>query len=150
MKTKFSRTAACTATAFVISYLLNFVWETLHSAFLYGEEFEAKGYVIIVNYASVMDGLIVLGIYMFVAALWRDLLWLENMRWSHLLASFAAGVAVAAGIEYERVFVLKTWSYGQLMPTIFGIGVSPLAQLGVTAVLSFMLTRRFLFMQPHR
>jgi len=53
-----------------------------------------------------------------------------------------AGLAIAAVIEYRRVFITMSWRYNQLMPTIFGIGLSPLFQLSITGVTTFWLTRR--------
>lgn len=54
------------------------------------------------------------------------------------------GVVPAAIIEYRKVFVFKEWSYTPLMPTLFGIGLSPLVQLSVTGLAAFWLTRRVL------
>jgi hypothetical protein len=131
---------------FLSSYLFNFVWESLHAVFLYeGHDFNAKIYVLMVSYVSAIDGFLILGIYLFVAALWRDMAWIRNMNAKQISMVLITGLMVAGAIEYRRVFVAKTWSYTQLMPTIFGLGVSPLLQLSLTGLLAFWLSGRVMY-----
>ena len=128
---------------FAILFLLNFVWESFHSVFLYeGMDFAAKKYVLMVSYVSAIDGSFIFGIYLFVSFLWRDIFWLRKMNRKHMFTVFITGMAIAALIEYRRVFITMSWSYNQFMPTIFGIGLSPLFQLSITGVTTFWLTRR--------
>lgn len=131
---------------FAFSYVLNFVWESLHAAFLYEghASFMAVTYVRMIAYVSAIDGALIVGIYFLVMLLWRDMLWICSMGSTHLSAVFMAGLAVAALIEYRKVFLLGAWSYTPLMPTLFGIGLSPLLQLSVTGVAAFWLTQRML------
>lgn len=133
---------------FAISFLLNFVWESFHSAFLYeGMDFAAKKYVLMVSYVSAVDGSLILGVYLFISLLWKDIFWLRKMNRKHGYTAFAAGLVIAAITEYRRVFISMTWSYNQLMPTIFGIGLSPLLQLSITGLIAFWLTRRIFCME---
>lgn len=128
---------------FAISFLLNFVWESFHSAFLYeGMDFAAKKYVFMVSYVSAVDGSLILGIYLFVSFLWGDIFWLRKMNGKHMFTVFITGMAIASIIEHRRVFITMSWSYNQFMPTIFGIGLSPLFQLSITGVATFWLMRR--------
>src|SRR6266508_511666 len=130
---------------FVFAFLLNYVWESYHAVFLYeGHDFNAKKYVHMLTYVSMVDGVLILGIYFIVSVLWKNALWLQTMNSGQVWTAVAAGMSIAAAIEYRKVFVLKTWSYTPLMPTIFGIGVSPLFQLSVTGLASFWLTKRML------
>jgi hypothetical protein len=134
------------ALVFLLSYVANFVWESLHAAFLYKDhDFNAKKYVLMVSYVSAMDGFLILGIYLFVAALWRDTAWIRNMNVKQISTALITGLLVASAIEYRRVFVTMTWSYDQLMPTIFGLGISPLLQLSVTGLLTFWLSGRIMY-----
>jgi len=129
----------------VFSFLLNYVWETVHEAFLYREHsFKAEKYIMMMLHASTVDASIILGIYLGIAALWKDILWLRAMKWQQVFAACSAGIAIAAFIEYRNVMVLKEWSYNICMPTVFGIGVSPLLQLSITGLLSFWLARALL------
>ena len=130
---------------FVFAFMLNYMWESYHAVFLYeGHDFSAEKYVRMVTYVSMVDGALILAIYLIISVLWKDVLWLQKMNRRQIWTAVAAGLAIAAAIEYRKVFVLKTWSYTPLMPTVFGVGVSPLLQLSVTGLVSFWLTRRML------
>lgn len=131
---------------FVISLVLNYMWESIHEAFLY-EVFKCKAdyYILMILEAAAIDASIILGIYLGVAALWKDILWFLKMRSGQLIAASTAGVLIAIFIEYRSAIVLKAWSYLPAMPTIFGIGLSPLVQLSATGLLAYWLARRFLF-----
>ena len=130
----------------IFSYMLNFLWESFHAVALYSKHnFQSLRYVPMVSYVAIVDAFLILGIYLFVATLWRNLFWLKDMKKRQILASIVTGMALSGLIEYERVFVSKVWAYNQLMPTIFGIGVSPLLQLSSTAVIAFLLTRAILY-----
>jgi hypothetical protein len=131
---------------FFFSFILNFVWESLHAVFLYeGHDFNAKKYVLMVCYVSAIDGILILGIYLFIAVLWRNILWLQKMSAKHICVVLITGLLLAAVIEYRKVFITKTWSYNQLMPTVLGLGVSPLIQLGITGLLAVWLSKRVSF-----
>ena len=124
----------------------NFIWESLHGAFLFeGHDMNARNYVRMVVYVSAVDSALIAGLYLFVGALWKDALWLRSMTRKQESTAFFVGLMVAAVIEYVKVSVLKTWSYTSLMPVLLGIGLSPLFQLGVTGVLTFRLSRRVLY-----
>jgi len=131
---------------FIFSYMVNFIWESLHAVFLYeGHDFNAMKYVLMVSYVSIIDGFLVLGIYLFVAALWRDLTWIREMNKKRIFTVLIAGLLLAAAIEYSKVFVTRTWSYNRLMPTIFGLGLSPLLQLSSTGLWAFWLSGKVLY-----
>ncbi len=130
---------------FAFAFLLNYLWESYHAVYLYAaHDFNAEKYVRMLSYVSAVDGSLILAIYLFLSLLWKDMLWLRKMNRRQAGVAFAAGLSIAAAIEYRKVFVLKTWSYTPLMPTVLGIGVSPLLQLSVTGLMSFWLTRRIL------
>ncbi len=130
----------------VFSYLFNFVWESVHSVWLYGNhDFGAARYVRMVAYASGMDVLLVLGIFCFISLVWRDPFWIRRMNALQAVAVVLAGMFVSGIIEYRAVYVLREWSYSPDMPLILGIGLSPLIQVGMTGLLAFRLTARLLY-----
>ena len=134
------------STVFIFAYLLNYVWESFHAVFLYQDhDFRAEMYVLMLNYVAAVDSIFIVGIYVFVAAFWWDALWLKKMDIKKAGAIVATGLLVASLIEYRKVVILKTWTYLPAMPTILGIGISPLLQLSVTGLLSIWLTRRVWF-----
>ena len=65
MKKKVAEVILVFLSIFAISYLVNFVWESFHSAFLYeGMDFAVKKYVLMVSYVSAVDGCLILGLYL--------------------------------------------------------------------------------------
>jgi hypothetical protein len=131
------------ASVFAFAFLLNYVWEAYHAVYLYeAHDFNAEKYVRMLTYVSAVDGTLIVGIHLVISVLWRNMLWLQKMNRMQVWTVVVAALAIAAAIEYRKVFVLKAWSYTPLMPVVFGIGVSPLLQLSLTGLLSFWLTRR--------
>ena len=131
---------------FFFSFILNFFWEALHAVYLYQRhDFDATNYVPMLIYVSSVDSLIVLGLYLGVGVMWLDLFWLKPFMKTQILVFAGAGAAVAAIIEYLSVFYYHRWKYTEEMPTIFGIGISPLCQLSVTGLLAVWLSRELLY-----
>lgn len=146
MRKKIEELSLALMTVFLFSFAANFIWESLHAVFLYEDhDFNAKKYVRMVGYVSGIDGLLIAGIYFLIATAGRDLFWLREMNGRQKSAVVIVGIMIAVVIEYRKVFVLKIWEYNQFMPTLFGFGVSPLLQLGITGMLAFWLTRRLLY-----
>ena len=63
---------------FITSFFLNFVWESFHSVFLYeGHNFNAARYVSMMGYVSNIDSMLILGMYVVVAVIWKNLSWIK-------------------------------------------------------------------------
>jgi len=131
---------------FVFAFPLNFLWEALHAVYLYQRhDFEAATYVPMLLYVTTIDGLIIDALYLGVAVVSRRLFWIKPLLKRHQFAFACGGCAVAALIEYRAVFVVHRWAYKPAMPTVFGIGLSPLIQLIATGLLSIWLARAVLY-----
>lgn len=131
---------------FGFSFLLNFLWEALHAVYLYQHhDFDAATYVPMLLYVSSVDSLIVLGLYLSVGLMYRNVLWIKQFRKKPVIIFLILGVAVALIIEYRAVFYTHRWMYRKAMPTIFGIGLSPLVQLSTTGILAAWLDREILY-----
>ena len=131
---------------FVFSFFLNFLWEALHAVYLYQRhDFDAANYVPMLLYVSSVDSLIVSGLYLGVSIIWLDLFWIKLFMKRQILVFTGIGLVVAAIIEYLSIFYYHRWKYNEEMPTIFGIGISPLFQLSVTGLLAVWLTRELLY-----
>lgn len=55
-----------------------------------------------------------------------------------------ATIGIAVIVEIKAIYIFGQWSYNSLMPTVFGLGLSPLLQLAVTGMMASWLTRYFL------
>lgn len=131
---------------FLFSYLLNFVWESWHGVFLYEEHnLVATKYVLMMNHVSVMDAVIITGMYFVTALVSKDIFWLKEWNGARIAVFLVIGVFVAAVIEYMAVYVLRAWSYNAFMPLVLGIGLSPLLQLSATGVLAIYVARRIFY-----
>ena len=131
---------------FVFAYLLNFFWESFHSVLLYeGHNFNAAKYVLMIGYVSIIDGLLILGSYLLIFFLWKDFFWIKEKNIKPFILFIIINLIVALVIEYRALFILGKWSYNDLMPTIFGIGLSPLVQLSITGMLAILITKKLFF-----
>lgn len=131
---------------FGFSFLLNFLWEALHAVYLYQRhDFEASNYIPMLLYVSSVDSLIIMGLYVGVSIMWLDFFWIKISMKKQLLVFAAIGIVIATIIEILSVFYYHRWMYKKLMPTVFGIGISPLVQLSITGLLAVWLTRELLY-----
>ncbi len=134
---------------FLFAWFLNFTWETFHGPYLYmmGEHMGItthQKFVPIIAWVSVKDAALVATFYAVVGVLYRNLLWIEEATWKQVSTILVIGIAAAAGIEYHAITTGR-WVYSSLMPLVFGIGLSPLFQLGVTGALSVIFAHWMLY-----
>lgn len=81
-----------------------------------------------VVHCTVGDGLIAVGTYLAAAASARTVYWPWVLPGRGLAVLWASGLAWTAFSEWRHVFKLGSWAYAEIMPTIAGIGLAPLAQ----------------------
>lgn len=131
---------------FVFSFLLNFLWEALHAVYLYQRhDFDASNYVPMLLYVSSVDSLIIMGLYIGVSISCMNFFWIKIFTKRQLFVFAGIGVLVAAIIEILSLFYFHRWAYKKLMPTVLGIGISPLIQLSITGLISVWWTRKVLY-----
>lgn len=125
------------STIFIFAFLLNFLWESIHAVLFYEghQTMESSFFVRMIAYASFIDALIILGIFISGSILWREIEWVKKYDSRKIVYTAVVGFLIAAIIEAKALF-FKQWSYNSLMPTIFGMGLSPLIQLSVTGVVA--------------
>ena len=128
----------------IFAYLLNFFWETWHATYLYETHAvdSIKSYIGMIAYVSLVDAVLLLGIFTIGAVIWKNFSWYEVMNRQKRAYVVLLAMTIAIAIEIKGVYVLDQWSYGEAMPAVFGIGISPLLQLAVTGLLSIWLIRK--------
>ncbi len=119
-----------------ISLILNIIWEFSHH-FLYIDLSGIAKYPHLVI-ASFADMLIILGIFMIISLKNRSFSWMKHPGKFDYLLVVLLGFAVAIFIEIINLN-LGRWKYTDAMPTLFGIGISPLIQLALTGVISLII-----------
>ncbi|MCJ8167129.1 hypothetical protein MKJ04_19975 [Pontibacter sp. E15-1] len=127
---------------FAVGFLVNLVWENAQ-AFLYVSYGGFWKHFWVCFIASIIDGLVILLVYLVLALLYKDIYWpRHNMFVRYALVALVGG-ALAVGFE---LWALATgeWNYTALMPVVPGleVGLSPLAQLMVLPILSYHISLR--------
>jgi len=142
---KFKQTFSCLTGIILFSFLLNFLWESLHGFSLYTDHIiDSDKYVRMMVYMSFMDAVTIFSMHLVCAFFMKDVMWLKNLNHRRVVIFFVLGLFVAVAAEYWAVYVSHEWHYNNKMPVIFGIGLSPLVQLSVTGLSAFWLTNRIL------
>ena len=118
--------------------IFNLIWEFSH----YRLYFDLTGIPSTLHLfiASFTDLFTVFFIFLIISIFRRRINWVENPNQIDYITIVISGMLIAIFIE---VYSLSRgrWAYTSLMPTIFGIGVSPLIQLFTTAIAGLLLFR---------
>lgn len=132
---------------FLFSFLLNFVWEVtqapLYTATGLGTRNIAP-FIAIRWWVSFGDAFTILAAYLITSVIFRNKRWIAETILGPWVVFFSGLVAWQAGVEYFSVYVWHRWAYGAFMPTIFGIGISPLLQMLILPWIAVILSRKYL------
>ena len=71
----------------------------------------------------------------------RDLHPWPTRYWGTCVVSIGTGVAYTVLSEWYNTTVLRAWAYSDLMPQVWGIGISPVAQWVFVPALSFAILK---------
>lgn len=121
--------------------VLHLVWETLHLP-LYTNYAGISGGMPVPLYAAFGDVLYTLGAVLFVALYKKKLLWFKEATASDYEGLAILGFFIALFVEYKAL-ALHRWAYTAAMPTLLGVGLSPLLQMTLLLPLSVFLTTRW-------
>ncbi|MEX2014036.1 MAG: hypothetical protein WD896_01630 [Parcubacteria group bacterium] len=120
---------------FIIAFVLNAVWENLHSL-LYDNYMGGEITQFILLRATLADAIMITVItlpFIFISSL-------KRLSWVIVFM----GLGLAVGIEW---YALSTgrWAYNSYMPIIplLSVGLTPTIQLGLLGFLSFKIEERF-------
>lgn len=121
---------------FLAAYALHFAWEMGHaSLFTPMDRLPYRTATAWCARAAGWDVVIGIAAYLAAALAARRLLWIRERTWLPVAIYFAVGLGVTIAIE-RWALSFGRWQYVEAMPTIAGIGLSPLLQwIGVPAVI---------------
>jgi len=123
----------------LIALILNIIWEFSHH-FLYVDLSGIPKYSHLII-ASFADMLIILGIFAIVSLKNKNLNWIKNpSKFDYFMVVFL-GLIIAIFIEMINLN-LGRLEYTLAMPTLFGIGISPLIQLALTGIISLIFIKQ--------
>lgn len=133
---------------FIFAFLLNFLWESLHSPAYYMEGYSTdfNSYLRMLLVASSIDAIIIVAVFLGISLMIRDTNWLFKHDKIYYLISSVLGLVIAAITEFKSVYLQGKWDYNELMPVVpfIGIGILPLLQLMILIPLSFWLAKKHL------
>ncbi len=120
--------------------ILNLIWEFSHY-FLY---IDMSGILKKIHLicASLVDMIIIGLIFLFVSLKNNNIKWIEKPNIIDYFIIIILSLIISAFIEL-RALSTGRWAYTELMPTVFGIGLSPLIQLAIVSIISLKLNKFF-------
>lgn len=116
-----------------IALVLNLIWEFSHYSLYIDLSGIPKYQHLII--ASLADTLILFCIFMIVSLKNENFKQVKYQSYFDYLLVVFMGLAVAILIELINLN-LSRWEYTKAMPTLLGIGISPLIQLALTGIVS--------------
>jgi len=134
------KTATKFVTLLIIVFILNLIWEYSHAS-LYISDMLLKNYNYTLIRASVADTLFIGFIFLIISLKNKGIKWISSQKKDDYTLIIIFGIIIAIIIELNALMKGK-WVYKEVMPTIFGIGISPLVQLFTTAILGLFLLNR--------
>ena len=121
---------------FLISSLINLLWELVHSQFYKTcLKLSLKKFIPLIVKASFKDGLWISAFFAVSVSIFRNVNILND---SYQILFFTIISLFFAFIIEKISLKSKRWKYASIMPKIFGVGVTPLLQLAVTGILTFL------------
>ena len=127
---------------FALALALNLVWEFSHySLYIDLSGIPSTRHLI---QASFFDLIFVFCIFSLVSLKNRGWKWVGKPDYTDYTLVSLFGIVIAIFIE-SWALSSGRWSYTSSMPLVFGIGLTPLIQLALTAVLSLKLARSISF-----
>jgi hypothetical protein len=118
---------------FGVAYVLNLIWERTHVQ-LYDVHLPPLDTWSLLIRATFWDAVIITGVYLLIDT--------KDRRLRYVLSAVIC-LGVAIFIE-QRAFAEGRWSYLPSMPLMFGMGLSPLVQLPLLAIVTYEIVRRIL------
>jgi len=130
----------------IVLGLGNLLWEALHMP-LYTVWYEGTTGQIVLYGLHCTGGDILIGLSALMASLliFGDAAWPARNYRRVAVVAISLGVAYTVFSEWDNVYVTESWAYAPAMPTILGIGLSPVAQWGVIPGLAFWSARKASF-----
>jgi hypothetical protein len=125
------------------AFLLNFIWEMWQAPF-YRTMVAAShlNAVLVCSLATVGDAAITVLAFGVAAAIVRNRGWLFRPAARPVAVYLGVGLGLTVLLEWLNVHVWQRFAYAPVMPTVFGIGLTPLIQWLVLPPVALWLSAR--------
>jgi hypothetical protein len=112
-----------------LAFVLNLAWEIAHvRLYTIWETADGAGVAWAVLHCSLGDVVIAFAMFALASIALRSANWPVSRPWAGGAIVMSGAMAYTAWSEWHNVYRTGTWGYAESMPTIFGIGLSPLLQ----------------------
>lgn len=126
-------------------FLLSLLWEVSHSLLYDWNTLPLKNdvyfYIPKILGATLGDFFILSFIFLGISLLNKNLIWIYKPSILDYSLIIISGIIISIIIEIRGIYFLGKWSYNTFMPTIFGMGITPLIQLAVTSLLALLVVK---------
>ncbi len=127
----------------IFAFLLNFVWELLQMPLFAGfADFPYDQTILHCTKATFGDVLISLVAFAGACLITRSRMWIVSMNKSGVVSFLAIGLVITVAFELLATGPLNRWEYSESMPTVIGVGVSPLAQWVILPLIQLWFVKR--------
>ncbi len=132
------------ARVFLWAVALNFLWEMAQAYAYSGMPHSSFEATLMCGRASLIDGLLVLGIFWGGIVVFSRVEWAERPGLAGYFFMGAAGFLVSVIIELNAVYRLGKWGYQEMTPLLppWEVGVLPVLQMLLLPPVIFLLSRR--------
>ena len=132
------------ARVFLWAVALNFLWEMAQAYAYSGMPPSSLEATLICGRASLIDGLLVLGIFWGGVVVFSRAQWIERPGLAGYFFMAAAGFLISVVIELNAVYRVGKWSYRTTMPLLppWEVGVLPVLQMLLLPPVVFYLSLR--------
>jgi len=121
---------------FIVSFLLNLVWEIAHSR-LYKTclRMSFREIIRLATKMSLKDGFWISLFYLTTVLIFNN----TNILTNYIQLLVFIALALGFSFADEKISISKKrWQYSKRMPKVFKVGISPLFELAVTGILTFL------------
>lgn len=115
----------------IVAYVLNLIWEKSHMVLYNIAAIPMEPWWILVR-ATFWDAVIISGVYL--------LVYTKDTKKRYILSACIC-LCIAIFIE-QRAMLEGRWEYLPSMPLVFGMGLSPLIQLPLLAILTYEMVEK--------
>lgn len=119
---------------YIIAFCISLIWEVLHAP-LYSHHESYASHMPMLLWASCADALIISVVYFIVTKL--------NIKSQYKLPLLCCSLLIIGFFLEKYSIMTGRWEYTTQMITLIGVGISPLIQLPVTALLATKLFIRY-------
>lgn len=119
-------------------FIFNLIWESLHYPLYY--DLSGIPHILHIITASVSDMIILTCIFLIISLTNKSFNWINKPKYLDYVLTIVLGLIIAVILEIINLYFVR-WIYKPIMPTISGIGLSPLLQLATTGVVSLFVVK---------